>query len=63
MDRGVWTLILVLGVAGFSLCFAEENGLYTGSIQSLKLGTLLIKTLFPSSPHKHMLCLCMTAGG
>ena len=38
MEQGVWTLILVLGVAGFFLCFAEENGLESESFRSPESG-------------------------
>ena len=53
MEWDVWALILVLGVAGFFLCFAAANGLEPGILHSPKLGDLLIKTFF--LPHQ-LLC-------
>lgn len=45
MELGIWTLTLVLEVAGFFLCFMEELGLDPGSSQlPPKLVNILIKT-------------------
>ena len=57
MEQGTWTLTLVQGVAGFFLCFAEENGLKPGSFHSPKLGNLLIKTFL--LPDQLLCCTCV----
>lgn len=53
MEKGVWTLILVPGLAGLFLCFAEETGLESGSLQLPQIGQPVNKTLF--FPHQ-LLC-------
>ena len=57
MGQGVWTLTLVLGVAGF-LCFVEEVGSKRKCPQPPQTGYPVNKNLLPY-PHIFVLCLYM----
>ena len=56
-----WALVLVLGVTGFFLCFAEEIGMGLGSLQLPQTGQRFNKDLF-HPPSMLLLYLCSPAG-
>ena len=61
MEQGVWTLSLVLGVAGVFLHFAEGIVLEPGSLYFPRIGHHFNKDLF-LSPSIFVLCFYMVAG-